>query len=120
MSGLDKDRYRNKTISFRMSPDERRQLDSRIKVSGIPKGQFIIQSLLQTEINIIVGKYQSDRLSLEIKRLKEAFETFNSADEDEELIEITKDCRTLLQTILKIMSEDSSLKLNPDDFRTAK
>lgn len=70
MSGLDKDRLRNKTISFRVSPDERQRLEARIKVSGMPKGQYFIQSLLYQKIEVIAGKYQSDRLSLELRRLR--------------------------------------------------
>lgn len=120
MSGLDKDRYRNKTVSFRMSPDERLQLESRIKVSGIPKGQFIIQSLLQNKIDIIVGKYQSDRLSLEIKKLREAIEKLNVLTDDEELIELSKECNTLMKTILQIMNADGPQSIRKDDFRTTR
>ena len=68
MSGLDKNRKRNQTVCFRMTPEERRELEARITVSGLPKGKYFIQSLLHKEIKIAVGKYQSDRLSLEIRR----------------------------------------------------
>ena len=34
MSGLDKDRKRNQTVCFRMTPEERRELEARITVSG--------------------------------------------------------------------------------------
>nr|WP_296010221.1 hypothetical protein [uncultured Blautia sp.] len=36
MSGLDKDRKRNQTICFRMTPEEHRELEARITVSGLP------------------------------------------------------------------------------------
>ena len=36
MSGLDKDRKRNQTVCFRMTPEERRKLEARITVSGLP------------------------------------------------------------------------------------
>ena len=71
MSGLDKDRKRNQTVCFRMTPAERRELEARITVSGLPKGKYFIQSVLHQEVKIAVGKYQSDRLSLEIRRLWE-------------------------------------------------
>ena len=74
MSGLDKNRVRNQTVCFRATAEERRQIEARITVSGMPKGEFYIQSLLHQEINIIVGKYQSDRLSLEIRRLRKRLE----------------------------------------------
>ena len=60
MSGLDKDRKRNQTIAFRMTPEERQELEARIKVTGKPKGIYFIESLLHQEIKIAVGKYQSD------------------------------------------------------------
>lgn len=66
MSGLDKDRLRNQTVCFRATPEERRAIEARITVSGMSKGQYYIQSFLYQKISIVVGKYQSDRLSLEI------------------------------------------------------
>ena len=43
MSGLDKDRKRNQTIAFRMTPEERQELEARIKVTGKPKGIYFIE-----------------------------------------------------------------------------
>ena len=80
MSGLDKDRKRNQTVCFRMTPEERRELEARIKVSGLPKGKYFIQSVLHQEVKIAVGKYQSDRLSLEIRRLWERLEHLETED----------------------------------------
>ena len=42
MSGLDKDRKRNQTIAFRMTPEERQELEARIKVTGKPKGIYLL------------------------------------------------------------------------------
>ncbi len=83
MSGLDKDRKRNQTICFRMTPEERRELEARITVSGMPKGQYFIQSLLHQEVKIAVEKYQSDRLSLEIRRLQERFDAVETTDNND-------------------------------------
>lgn len=71
MSGLDHDRYRNKTISFRVSPEEDQLIQARFKVSGLGKAAFIRRSILDCNINITAGRYQSDRLSLEVKRLRD-------------------------------------------------
>lgn len=45
MSGLDKDRKRNQTVCFRMTPEERRELEARIIVSGLPGKETISFSL---------------------------------------------------------------------------
>lgn len=46
MSGLDHNRKRNQTICFRATPEERKEIEARIKVSGMPKGEYCRQSLL--------------------------------------------------------------------------
>lgn len=50
MSGLDKDRKRNQTIAFRMTPEERQELEARIKVTGKPT---IIQRRIKQRINFM-------------------------------------------------------------------
>lgn len=116
MSGLDKNRKRNQTICFRMTPEERRELEARIIVSGMPKGKYFIQSLLYQEIRIAVGKYQSDRLRLEIRRLRERLEDINT--ENKELQETLVDCRALMKQSIKITGGDSGVRLMANDFRT--
>ena len=114
MSGLDKDRKRNQTVCFRMTPEERRELEARIKVSGLPKGKYFIQSVLHKEVRIAVGKYQSDRLSLEIRRLWERLEHL----ETEDLYEVLADCRALMQQVLEITGDDCSVTWKASDFKT--
>lgn len=115
MSGLDKNRLRNSTISFRVSPEERIELEARIKVSGMPKGQYFVQSLLHQRLSIAVGKYQSDRLSLEIKKLRE---TLDSISETEKIAEILKECHALLNELQKVITENT--ELSAQDFQAKK
>ena len=67
----DHNRTRNKTVSFRLTPEEYRQMEERIKITGLPKNEFMIRSMLEQHISIRVGKFESDRLSLEVRRLKD-------------------------------------------------
>lgn len=110
MSGLDKNRFRNTTISFRVSPEERLALEARIKVCGLPKGEYFINSLLYQRIEISVGKYKSDRLALELKKLREAFE--NAECESMVLCE----CKALLEQLQDITADNE--KLSAGDFKT--
>lgn len=96
MSGLDKNRFRNQTICFRMSLEERQQMYARIKVSGMPKGQYIIQSVLNQQISITAGKYQSDRLALELRRLRERMDHVKSEVQTENLLQ---ECKALLEQL---------------------
>ena len=86
MSDFDYNRIRNHTMSFRVSEEERRQLKARIMVTGLPIGRYILESALNQKIYIAVGKYQSDRLSIELRKLREQLaETSKSSEELKEL-----------------------------------
>ena len=54
----------------------------------MPKGEYFIQSLLHQELNIAVGKYKSDRLSLELKKMREVLEL----DNGRRIAKLLKDC----------------------------
>ena len=43
-------RWRSKTVSFRMSPEENALLDSYARLSGMTKQDYMIARLLQKEI----------------------------------------------------------------------
>lgn len=120
MSGLDKNRLRNQTVCFRATPEERRQIEARIAVSGMPKGQFYIESLIHQQINIVVGKYQSDRLSLEIRRLREQLEKISEKDK-ETLYEPLMDCKALLTELIGLIKNNVEREsVTSADFATEK
>lgn len=102
MSGLAHYRKRNRTVCFWMTYDERRELEARIIVCGMPRGQYFIQSLLHQQIAIAVGKYQSDRLSLEIKRLNETLGGLQT--NDVETLALLTDCKALMEQFIDITS----------------
>lgn len=102
MPGLVKDRYRNQTVSFRVSPEERRQIEARIIACGLPKGQYFIQSLLNQEINITLGRWQSDRLSIELRRLRELIMVLSNKDDSATLRVLLDDLKELLQQVIVI------------------
>lgn len=42
-----KGRWRNVIVSFRMSPEERDDLNARVKLSGLTKQDYVIKRLLE-------------------------------------------------------------------------
>ena len=57
MSAKNRDehnRWRNKTVAFRMSPEESNELDTRVKLSGLTKQDYLINRALQRDI-VVVG-----------------------------------------------------------------
>ena len=106
MSGLDHNRKRNQTICFRATPEERKEIEARIKVSGMPKGEYCRQSLLNQKIEINAGKYQSDRLSIEIKRLRELTEQIPQ----EQFQDLLQEIKILLKQLINILNDNYELK----------
>ena len=84
-----KGRWRNVIISFRMSQQERDDLNVRVKLSGLTKQDYIIKRLLERDVivqpNTRVYKAlrnQMTEILAELKRIN------NSADIDSDLLDI--------------------------------
>ena len=53
MKNLDRhNRWRNKTVAFRVSPQEDEQLEIFVKLSGLTKQDYIIRRLLEKEVMV--------------------------------------------------------------------
>lgn len=70
-------RWRSKTVSFRLSPEENNQLNTKVKLSGLTKQDYIINCILNNHI-IIFGNpkvYKALRdvmndILIELKRIE--------------------------------------------------
>ena len=70
-------RWRSKTVSFRMSPEENALLDSYARLSGMTKQDYMIARLLQKDI-VVQGnprvykalRNQLDAVLMELKRIE--------------------------------------------------
>lgn len=113
MARKDENRTRKKTVSFYVTEDEYRQIQARIKITGLPKGEYFIQSLIHQKICISVGKYKSDRLSMEFKKLRE---TLDNISENSEIKDVIYECKALLEQLQKVTADNQ--QLSADDFRT--
>ena len=72
-------RWRSKTVSFRMSPEENALLDSYARLSGMTKQDYMIARLLRKEI-VVQGntrvykalRNQLDAVLMELRRIESA------------------------------------------------
>ena len=46
-------RWRNKVVAFRMSPEEDKVLEAKVKLSGLTKQEYIIRRLTDREITVV-------------------------------------------------------------------
>ena len=101
---LDKhNRWRNKTVAFRVSPEEDAQLETAVKLTGLTKQDYIIRRLLKRDVvvqgNPKVYKALRDQLSAVLDELRR-IEAGKGVDD--ELLDIIK----MITTIMKGMQED--------------
>ena len=72
---LDKhNRWRNKTVAFRVSPEEDAQIETAVKLTGLTKQDYIIRRLLKRDVvvqgNPKVYKALRDQLSAVLDELR--------------------------------------------------
>jgi hypothetical protein len=90
-------RARHNTIAFWLSDDEKRRVDARIIISGLPKGEYYRKAVLGEEIHIVAGRYRSDRLAMALERLYDRLKG-GDADGLEEL-------RVILHELLELIKK---------------
>lgn len=102
-----KGRWRNKTVAFRMSPEEALELDDRVRLVGArTKQDYIVESVLYQRIvakgtPMMLVQFQKDLLKIE-----EGLMRLNSIDEmDEELL---TPIRTMLEILEAFKNEKES------------
>ena len=94
-------RWRSKTVAFRMSPEEADQLDAYVQMSGLSKQDYLIQRALQREV-VVVGNprvYKGLRIQMEaihddLQRISaERFIDDDLIDRVEQITTIMKDMK---------------------------
>lgn len=84
-------RWRNKTVAFRMSPEEDEMLEAKVQLSGMTKQDYILSRLAEREITVVgnpkVFKALRNQMSLILDELKRI-----EADQimDEDLLDIIR------------------------------
>lgn len=115
MPGLKKNRKRPHTIAFHVSNEEKVAIETRINVSGLPKSEFYTGSCLDKKLEVIGGKFGSDRLSVQLENmnvfLRNAEEIYNQnqkiiKDYTDEIGAITKQLNDLNEAVMEVQKEN--------------
>ena len=98
-------RWRNKTVAFHLSPEEDKQLETYVKLSGLTKQDYITRRLLKREVvvqgNPRVFKALRDQL---VAVLEELRRIEAGAKTDQELLEVIQ----MIADILDGMKEETA------------
>ena len=101
---LDKhNRWRNKTVAFRVSPEEDAQIETTVKLTGLTKQDYIIRRLLERDVvvqgNPRVYKALRDQLAAVLDELRRIEAEQGVSDELLDTIQ-------MIATIMNGMQED--------------
>ena len=101
---LDKhNRWRNKTVAFRVSPEENKQIDAAVRLSGLTKQDYITRRLLCREIVVQGNPRVYKALRNELNSVLEELKRLEAGQSiDGELLETIR----LISTTLDGMRED--------------
>lgn len=93
MSAKNRDehnRWRNKTVAFRMSPEESNELDMRVKLSGLTKQDYLINRALQRDIVVVSNPKVYVALKKKLEEVLNELKSLNSFQPSAELLETIK------------------------------
>lgn len=93
MSAKNRDehnRWRNKTVAFRMSPEESNELDMRVKLSGLRKQDYLINRALQRDIVVVGNPKVYVALKKKLEEVLIELKSSNDAQPPPELLETIK------------------------------
>ncbi len=106
-------------MSFRVSNEEKIAIETRINVSGLPKSEFYIGSCLNEKLEVIGGKFGSDRLSVQLENMNVFLQNAELiydknqkiiADYTDEIGAITKRLNDLNEAVIEIQKENLEFK----------
>lgn len=84
-------RWRNKTTSFMMSPEEREELDTRVRLSGLTKQEYMVRRLLERDVVVQPSSRIFKALRDQMTEILEELKRIESgANVDDELLATIK------------------------------
>ena len=75
------DRFRRNTIAFWLSDEEKAQVEARIILSGLSKGDYYRKAILGQKVTVTVGNYMSNRVAKVLEQILEHLKNENTEDE---------------------------------------
>ena len=114
MPGLNKNRKRPVTIAFRVTAQEAQRINQRVKISGLSRRKYFMNTFLGQKIELIGGCFESKRLASELKKIRMKLEMLevNST----QLEETIDECHALLSELSKVIKENEPVQKEVSAF----
>lgn len=104
----EKKRKRNIIMNFRVSPEEKQMIEERVKLSGMAKGEYFIQSCMYQKISVLGNIRTFDAIKESVSRLDRKLTELQSVEElDEVTLESLRMVLELLDGIYNKTEEEN-------------
>lgn len=102
----EKNRKRNTIVNFRVTPEEKRLLDNRIALSGLPRAEFFISSCLHQKIFTVGNVKTFDVMRKKMMVIDQHLQTITKSDELD--LEILESLRMILEMLEGLEREEDA------------
>ncbi|WP_418584049.1 plasmid mobilization protein [Holdemanella porci] len=108
MPGLNKNRKRPVTIAFRVTVLEAQRINQRVKISGLSRRKYFMNTFLGQKIELRGSCFESNRLASELKKIRMKLEVLEvNSPQMEETID---ECYALLSELSKVIKENEPVQ----------
>ena len=97
-------RWRSLTVGFHMSPEEAEQLNIKVKLSGLPKQEYLIKSCLNQTLHVVCGRKVAREMQMQLEAILEELQRVD------QLGELEEEVLTPLRSILEIIGADEEMQ----------
>jgi len=97
-------RWRSLTVGFHMSPEEAEQLNIKVKLSGLPKQEYLIKSCLNQTLHVVCGRKVAREMQMQLEAILEELQRVD------QLGELEAEVLTPLRRILEIIGADEEMQ----------
>lgn len=108
MPGLNKNRKKPVTIAFRVTALEAQRINQRVKISGLSRRKYFMNTFLGQKIELRGSCFESNRLASELKKIRMKLEVLEvNSPQMEETID---ECYALLSELSKVIKENEPVQ----------
>lgn len=90
-------RWRNKTVAFRVSPEEDELIETLVRLSGLTKQEYIVRRLQEKEIVVVGNPRVYKALKMELAKVLEELQHIKEGEE------VSKDLLDVIEQITVTM-----------------
>lgn len=114
MPGLNKNRKRPVTIAFRVTAQEAERINQRVKISGLSRRKYFMDTFLGQKIELRGGCFESNRLASELKKIRMKLEKLEA--DSQQVEETIDECYAMLIELSKVVKENKPVQKEVPTF----